>query len=156
MWGKKIWRWCPFKFRCRWWCQRGKRTCPACLMSRTARATGCCPPGPSAHSSNQTSPQCAGRWAKYTYIISAWKVMAINKEDIKEQPTPRNLANATKVPHCTVHAQLQLLGNIFQLFTPHLNSPQLTSTQLTLDYVNNIILHLLSVLCTAVNARNKN
>ncbi len=35
-------------------------------------------------------------------------------------------------------------------------SPQLTSTQLTLDYVNNIILHLLSVLCTAINARNKN
>jgi hypothetical protein len=35
-------------------------------------------------------------------------------------------------------------------------SPQLTSTQLTLDYVNNIILHLLAVLCTAVNAWNKN
>jgi hypothetical protein len=27
----------------------------------------------------------------------------------------------------SVHAQLQLLGNIFQLFTPHLTSPQLTS-----------------------------
>jgi hypothetical protein len=26
-----------------------------------------------------------------------------------------------------VHAQLQLLGNIFLLFTPHLTSPELTS-----------------------------
>ncbi len=51
----------------------------------------------------------------------------------------------------TVHAQLQLLGNIFQLFTPHL-----TSTHLTPDYINNIILYLLLVPFTAVNVRNKN
>jgi hypothetical protein len=32
----------------------------------------------------------------------------------------------------SVHAQLQLLGNIFQLFTPHPTSPQLTSHLTTL------------------------
>ncbi len=32
----------------------------------------------------------------------------------------------------------------------------LTSTYLTLAFVNNRILHLLLVLCTAVNVRNKN
>ncbi len=32
----------------------------------------------------------------------------------------------------SVHAQLQLLGNIFQLFTPHPSSPQLTSHLTTL------------------------
>ncbi len=38
----------------------------------------------------------------------------------------------------SVHAQLQLLGNIFQLFTHHLTSPQLTShlTMLTLKFYN--------------------
>jgi hypothetical protein len=58
--------------------------------------------------------------------------------------------------YCTiysVHAQLQLLGKIYQLFT---TSPHLTSTLLTLAFVNNIILHLILVLCTAVNVRNKN
>jgi hypothetical protein len=70
-----------------------------------------------------------------------------------KQPTPRNLsATATRVLQSTIHAQLQLLGNIFRLFTPHLTSDLL----LTPNYVNNIILHLLSVFCTAVNVRNKN
>jgi hypothetical protein len=57
------------------------------------------------------------------------------KEYIKKQPASRNLsATATRVLQCT--CQLQLLGNIFQLFTPHL-----TSTHLTPCYVNNKILH---------------
>jgi hypothetical protein len=34
-------------------------------------------------------------------------------------------------------------------------SPHLTSTHLTPDYINNIILHLLLVLFNAVNVRNK-
>jgi hypothetical protein len=53
----------------------------------------------------------------------------------------------------SVHAQLQLLGKIFLLFTP---PPHLISTHLTLAFINNIILHLLLVLCTAVNVRIKN
>ncbi len=53
----------------------------------------------------------------------------------------------------SVHAQLQLLGKIFQLFTP---PPHLISTHLTLAFINNIILHLFLVLCTAVNVRIKN
>jgi hypothetical protein len=41
------------------------------------------------------------------------------KEVNKEQPSYRNFsATATRV--LRVHAQLQLLGKIFQLFTPHL------------------------------------
>jgi hypothetical protein len=45
------------------------------------------------------------------------------KEDIKEQLTSRNLsATAIRVLQCTcpMPMQLQLLRNIFQLFTPHL------------------------------------
>ncbi len=48
----------------------------------------------------------------------------------------------------SVHAQLQLLGNIFPAIHP---TPHLTSTHLTPDYVNTMILHLVSVLYTAVN-----
>jgi hypothetical protein len=70
-----------------------------------------------------------------------------SQEDFKEQPISRNLSATA-----SVHAQLQLLGNILRLFTPHLTSHLI----LTPNYVNNVILHLLSVLCTAVNARNKN
>jgi hypothetical protein len=87
------------------------------------------------------------------FHCTAKKSKVKTKEDIKEQPTPRNLsATARRVLQCTVHAQLQLLGNIFRLFTPHLTSDII----LTPNYVNNIILHLLWVLCTAVNVRNKN
>ncbi len=44
-----------------------------------------------------------------------------SKEVNKEQPSYINLsATATRVLH-SVHAQLQLLGNIFQLFTPPLH-----------------------------------
>ncbi len=60
-------------------------------------------------------------------IFSPHGESVFSKEDIKEQPTPRNLsATARRVLQC-IHGQLQLLGNIFQL----------------------------SVLCTAVNVQNK-
>jgi hypothetical protein len=52
----------------------------------------------------------------------------------------------------SVHAQLQLLGKIFLLFTHHLTSHLV----LTPNHVHNIILHLLLVLSIAVNFRNKN
>jgi hypothetical protein len=56
--------------------------------------------------------------------VSLWQDPSIDsandpKEDIKEQPTSRNLsATARRVLLCTVHGQLQLLGNIFQLSVP--------------------------------------
>jgi hypothetical protein len=57
--------------------------------------------------------------------------------------TPRRLIRSSRLTEIfqppqrgffSVHAQLQLLENIFQLFTPHFTSPQLTShlTMLTL------------------------
>jgi hypothetical protein len=71
------------------------------------------------------------------------------KEDIREQPTPRNLsATATRVLLCT-YMPCCSFSEIFFSYS-HLTSPQLTSQY------NNIILHLLLVLCTAVNVRNKN
>ncbi len=40
---------------------------------------------------------------------------------------PTEIFQPPKRGFFSVHAQLQLLGNIFQLFAPHLTSPQLTS-----------------------------
>jgi hypothetical protein len=74
------------------------------------------------------------------------------KEDIKEQPTSRNLsATATRVLQCTCPVAASQ-----KYFSAIHTSPHLTSTHLTFAFVNNIILHLLLVLCTAVNVRNKN
>ncbi len=72
------------------------------------------------------------------------------KEDIKEQPTPRNLsATATRVLRiCTVAASRKYFSAIHT--SPHLRPNPHTY------YVNNIILHLLSVHSTAVNVQNKN
>jgi hypothetical protein len=74
------------------------------------------------------------------------------KEVNKEQPSYRNLsATATRVLQCTwpVAASWKYFSAIHP--TPHL-----TSTHLTPDYVNTMILHLVSVLYTAVNVWNKN
>jgi hypothetical protein len=74
------------------------------------------------------------------------------KEVNKEQPSYINLsATATRVLQCTcpVAASWKYFSAIHTSTSPHLNS-------LTLTFVKNIILHLLLVLCTAVNVRNKN
>jgi hypothetical protein len=64
------------------------------------------------------------------------------KEDIKEQPTSRNLsAIATRVLQCTFP-----VAGSRKYFSAIHTTPHLTSTHLTTDYVNNIILHLLLVL----------
>ncbi len=71
------------------------------------------------------------------------------KEDIKDQPTSRNLsATTTKVLQCTcpVAASRKDFSAIHTSTSPHL----------TLTFNNNIILHLFLVLCTSVNVRNKN
>jgi hypothetical protein len=60
--------------------------------------------------------QLAGFFLPYFIVFAC----GAPKEDIKEHTTSRNLsATATRV----LHAQLQLLGNIFDLHTsPHLTS----------------------------------
>jgi hypothetical protein len=69
-----------------------------------------------------------------------------------EQPTSRNLsATAARVLQCTCPVAASQ-----KYFSAIHTSPHLTSTNLTPDYVNNIILHLLLVLCTAVNVWSKN
>jgi hypothetical protein len=69
------------------------------------------------------------------------------KEVIKEQPTSRNLsATATRVLQCT--CPVAASRKDFSAFH--------TSPHLTPYHVHNIILHLPSVLCTAVNVWNKN
>jgi hypothetical protein len=74
------------------------------------------------------------------------------KEDIKEQPTSRNLsANGTRVLQCTCPVAAS-----WKYFSAIHTSPHLTSTHLTLAFVNNIILLLLLVSCTAVNVSNQN
>ncbi len=65
---------------------------------------------------------------------------------------PQEICQPPPQGFLSVHAQLQLLGYILRLFTRH-TSHHLTI--LTPNCVNNIILHLLSVLCTVVNVRNK-
>jgi hypothetical protein len=65
---------------------------------------------------------------------------------------PQEICQPPQQGFLSVHAQLHLLGYILRLFTPHITSHLI----LTPNCVNNIILHLLSVLCTAVNVRNKN
>jgi hypothetical protein len=69
-----------------------------------------------------------------------------------DQPTSRNLsATATRVLQCTCPVAASR-----KYFSAIHTSPQLTSSHLTLAFVNNMILHFLLVLCTAVNVRNKN
>jgi hypothetical protein len=80
------------------------------------------------------------------------KVSVFIKEDIKEQPTSRNLsATATRVLQCPCPVEASQ-----KYFSAIHTSPHLSSTHLTLAFVNNIILHLLLVLCIAVNVGNKN
>jgi hypothetical protein len=70
----------------------------------------------------------------------------------KEQPSYRNLsATATRVLQCTCPVAASR-----KYFSAFHTSPHLTSTHLTPDYVNTIILHLVSVLYTAVSVWNKN
>ncbi len=77
---------------------------------------------------------------QYTFYI-----YGIPKEDIKEQPTSRNLsATGTWVLQCTCPVAAS-----WKYFSAIHTSPHLTSTHLTLALVNNRILHLLLVLCTA-------
>jgi hypothetical protein len=79
-------------------------------------------------------------------------LQSVTKEVNKEQPSYINLsATATRVLQCTcpVAASWKYFSAIHTSTSPHLNS-------LTLTFVKNIILHLLLVLCTAVNVRNKN
>jgi hypothetical protein len=87
-------------------------------------------------------------WIFATSRNGSWRdIYVCNKEDTKEQPTSRNLsATATRVLQCTcpVAATQKYFSAIH------------TSPHLTLAFVNNIILHLLLVLCSAVNVRNKN
>jgi hypothetical protein len=65
----------------------------------------------------------------------------------KEQPSYRNLsATATRVLQCT--CPVAASWKYFPAIHP---TPHLTSTHLTPDYVNTMILHLVSVLYTAVN-----
>ncbi len=74
------------------------------------------------------------------------------KEVNKGQPSYRNLsATATRVLQCTCPVAAS-----WKYFSAIHTSPHLTSTHLTPDYINNILLHLLLVLFTAVNVRNKN
>ncbi len=74
------------------------------------------------------------------------------KEVNKEQPSYRNLsATATRVLQCI--CPVAASGEYFSAIH---TSPHLTSTHLTPDYANTIILHLVSVLYTAVNVWNKN
>ena len=74
------------------------------------------------------------------------------KEVNKEQPSYRNLsATATRVLQCT--CPVAASWKYFSAIHP---TPQLTSTHLTPDYVNTMILHLVSVLYTAVIVWNKN
>jgi hypothetical protein len=74
------------------------------------------------------------------------------KEVNKEQPSYRNLsATARRVLQCTCPVAASR-----KYFSAIHTSPHLTSTHLTPDYVNTIILHLVSVLYTAVNVWNKN
>ncbi len=82
--------------------------------------------------------------------LPSWPLIRI-KEVNKEQPSYLNLsATATRVLQCTcpVAASWKYFSAIHTSTSPHLNS-------LTLTFVKNIILHLLLVLCTAVNVRNK-
>jgi hypothetical protein len=77
----------------------------------------------------------------------------VGKEDIKEQPTSRNLsATATRVLQCTMYTVHAHAVAASQKYFSAIH----TSPHLTLTFVNNIILHLLLVLCTEINARNKN
>ncbi len=81
-----------------------------------------------------------GAWAN-------WASTPHPKEVNKEQPSSINLsATATRVLQCTcpVAASWKYFSAIHTSTSPHLNS-------LTLTFVKNIILHLLLVLCTAVN-----
>ncbi len=74
------------------------------------------------------------------------------KEVIKEQPTSQNLsATATRVLQCTcpVAASRKDFSAIHTSTSPHLNSSHTC-------FINNIILLLLLVLCTAVNVLVKN
>jgi hypothetical protein len=74
------------------------------------------------------------------------------KEVNKEQPSYRNLsATATRVLQCTCPVAASR-----KYFSAIHTSPHLTSTHLTPDYANTIILHSVSVLYTAVNDWNKN
>ncbi len=78
--------------------------------------------------------------------------LAETKEVNKEQPSYRNLsATATRVLQCT--CPVAASWKYFSAIHP---TPHLTSTHLTPDYVNTMILHLVSVLYTAVNVWNKN
>jgi hypothetical protein len=74
------------------------------------------------------------------------------KEVNKEQPSYRNLsATARRVLQCTCPVAASR-----KYFSAIHTSPHLTSTHLTPDYVNTIILYLVSVPYTAVNVWNKN
>ncbi len=74
------------------------------------------------------------------------------KEVNKEQPSYRNLSGtATRVLQCTCSVAASR-----KYFSAIHTSPHLTSTHLTPDYANTIILHLVSVLYTAVSDQNKN
>ena len=90
-------------------------------------------------------------WNKLNWWVDWLAAFVSTKEDIKEQPTSRNLsATATRVLQCTCPVAASQ-----KYFSAIHTSPHLTSTHLTLAFVNNILLHLLLVLCTAVNVRNK-
>jgi hypothetical protein len=76
----------------------------------------------------------------------------MTEEVTKEQPSYRNLsATATRVLQCTCPVAASR-----KYFSVIHTSPHLTSTHLTPDYANTIILHLVTVLYTAVNDWNKN
>ncbi len=85
-------------------------------------------------------------------IFSVCCYSIVYKEVNKEQPSYRNLsATATRVLQCTCPVAASR-----KYFSAIHTSPHLTSTHLTPDYANTIILHLVSVLYTAVNDWNKN
>jgi hypothetical protein len=87
-----------------------------------------------------------------TQAVGRYTPYMSTKEVNKEQPSYRNLsATATRVLQSTCPVAASRI-----YFSAIHTSPHLTSTHLTPDYANTIILHLVAVLYTAVNVWNKN
>jgi len=149
---------------------RRKKVNPAVVISDVHKKTSApdCPSFCSQplhpFSMGRTHPCCYSpinheqRWLKichaYNCLSSVMRsaCLVTTKQVNKEQPSYRNLsATATRVLQCTypVAASRKYFSAIHTL-------THLTSTHLTPDYVNTIILHLVSVLYTAVNVWNKN
>jgi hypothetical protein len=102
--------------------------------------------GPSQPSRAKQSPVCDD-----TRTEMMDRMLVQTKEVNKEQPSYRNLSDTAR----RVLQSTYPVAASRQYFSANHTSPHLTSTHITPDYVNTIILHLESVLYTAVNVWNK-